>query len=393
DTSYYSEVPPTIQIKKFSVNRKDTKIKNSIKLKYFQNNVKFSFSGISFINEKEIKYKYILEGYDKKWSPFVKETNVAYNNLRNGKYTFKVLSYNKQGIPAKEPASVFFIILPPFWRTWWFISGASIIITGFLYLFYKLNLKAKIKQEKFIYEYDTSLKFKKEIIPEKDPSFRNVDIASIYLPSSRVGGNFYGYTWVNAKEKIMAIYIGDIEESGLHSIKDLVFLTTLLKVVAKSNGDSNEVLSKFNNILYRKDEKTINVNLSFSIFDITNRIISISNAGLGRPIMKRDDNVFLLNLPGPGLPIGVRKSLSYKNLKIELKKNDFILFFTNGLIKSRNKMNNEYGYERLEKIIQGYNIKKVTSKEIIEIISEDFNNFCSNVEQKEDVTLIALKLL
>ncbi len=56
-------------------------------------------------------------------------------------------------------------------------------------------------------------------------------------------------------------------------------------------------------------------------------------------------------------------------------------------------MNNEYGYERLEKIIQGYNIKKVTSKEIIEIISEDFNNFCSNVEQKEDVTLIALKLL
>ncbi|MCK4256000.1 hypothetical protein KAX35_03850, partial [candidate division WOR-3 bacterium] len=105
-----------------------------LKLPYNQNHITFDFIGISLTIPEKVRYRYMLEGFDKNWSPITKETYVTYSNLPSRKYTFNVKACNNDGLWNKKPLTYSFVIIPPFWRTWWFylfcvISGIGMILT------------------------------------------------------------------------------------------------------------------------------------------------------------------------------------------------------------------------------------------------------------------------
>jgi signal transduction histidine kinase len=64
-------------------------------------------------------YRYVLEGADKAWSePSDKSSTRNYFNLAPGHYKFRVSTRGFNGLWSKtEECS--FIILPPWWKTWW----------------------------------------------------------------------------------------------------------------------------------------------------------------------------------------------------------------------------------------------------------------------------------
>lgn len=114
---------------------------------YNQNHFKFYFSGQSYIDEKSIRYKYRLLGYDTTWS---KETNVSFKeftNLNDGDYTFEVVSANPEGEWDQTPARFRFILLPPFWKTVWFLSIIGVLGFGFIYLGYSLRTQVILRQK------------------------------------------------------------------------------------------------------------------------------------------------------------------------------------------------------------------------------------------------------
>jgi signal transduction histidine kinase len=47
--------------------------------------------------------------------------STSYPYLPPGNYRFEVIAVNNDGVESTEPAEIRFRILPPLWRTWWFI--------------------------------------------------------------------------------------------------------------------------------------------------------------------------------------------------------------------------------------------------------------------------------
>ncbi len=121
-------------------------------LPYNQNNVSFDFVGISTTIPEKVKYQYILEGADKKWSPSTYSNLATYTNLKYGTYTFKVLAANESGVWTETPVTFSFRIKSPIWLRWWFILGSSILIVGTVwYILYRrfraINLKIKLENQ------------------------------------------------------------------------------------------------------------------------------------------------------------------------------------------------------------------------------------------------------
>ncbi len=88
-------------------------------LPYNQNYLSFNFNGAQFSNPDKMVYRYILEGIDMNWSPISdKTTSENYRDLPPGSYNFQVASKGFNGIWSK-PAKFKFVIVPPWWRTWW----------------------------------------------------------------------------------------------------------------------------------------------------------------------------------------------------------------------------------------------------------------------------------
>lgn len=137
-----------ISITNFQLYYKDTVLKNKTHLAYDDNNITFNFSGICLTNPEKVNYSYLLEGFEKKWSPESKDRLAMYSNLPPGTYTFKVKSSNNEGVWNRTPATFTFIIDQPFWRTWFFLLSITIIFILALLFSIRLRIRRIQNREK-----------------------------------------------------------------------------------------------------------------------------------------------------------------------------------------------------------------------------------------------------
>ncbi len=105
-----------------------------IELPYEHNKVTFDFIGIETGKPWQVWYQYILEGYDKEWSPMTQQTNAVFGNISEGTYTFKVKARGVSGVWS-EPIIYTFRVLPPWYRTWWAYSvyGIAAFLSIYVY--------------------------------------------------------------------------------------------------------------------------------------------------------------------------------------------------------------------------------------------------------------------
>ncbi len=91
----------------------------NLKIPFKQNYLSFQFTASQLSNRDKTRYRYILEGFDKTWSPAISDAySKNYRDLPAGKYVFKVCSRGLYGNWSQH-AEISFTILPPWWNTWW----------------------------------------------------------------------------------------------------------------------------------------------------------------------------------------------------------------------------------------------------------------------------------
>lgn len=123
-----------------------------LRLPYNENYLSFDFIGLSFTVPEKVRYRYKLEGFDELWIPGGGSTYAGYPNLPPGRYTFKVIAGNSDGVWNKTPTSFYFEIVPPFWRTWWFYMLCVVGAAVSLYTAVKIRIRRLKKQQEILEE-------------------------------------------------------------------------------------------------------------------------------------------------------------------------------------------------------------------------------------------------
>jgi signal transduction histidine kinase/CheY-like chemotaxis protein len=94
----------------------------------------FSFAALTFSNPKSTTYQYMLQGADKDWSEWSKQTDANYSGLGPGRYVLRVRSRAYDGRDGQEGAFAF-VIAPPWYRT-----TAAYVIYVILFLLVAITL-------------------------------------------------------------------------------------------------------------------------------------------------------------------------------------------------------------------------------------------------------------
>ncbi|MFQ5335448.1 MAG: two-component regulator propeller domain-containing protein, partial [Flavobacteriales bacterium] len=144
----------------------------NLELPFSRNHLTFFFTAISFTNPDKVQYRYMLDGLDADWSPPSSESKVTFSGLPFGEYTFKVMAVNADGIWTEEPTTYHFIILPPWYRTYWFYIVCVIFIALTFYIYIKVRerklMKEKAVLERKVRERTAEVVKQKEEIEEKN---------------------------------------------------------------------------------------------------------------------------------------------------------------------------------------------------------------------------------
>jgi signal transduction histidine kinase len=122
-------------------------IPENLVLPYKHNNIGFDFNAIETGRNFLVKYQYMLQGYDKDWSPPSNVSSASFGNIHEGTYTFKLKALSPDGIWSK-PVEYTFKVLPPWWRTWWMYIVYVILIVAVLISSVWWNNRRIIAQKK-----------------------------------------------------------------------------------------------------------------------------------------------------------------------------------------------------------------------------------------------------
>ena len=115
---------------------------NTLTLTHRQSIFTFEFAALSYLAPKRNRYRYRLEGLETQWNEVDSERRVAtYTNLSAGKYVFRVLGSNNDGIWNNQGVSLAITVLPPWWSTWWFNTFAGLVVAGLILTVYRSRVR------------------------------------------------------------------------------------------------------------------------------------------------------------------------------------------------------------------------------------------------------------
>ena len=123
----------------------------TITAKYNKGELSFKFSSPHYYFFNDIKYFYRLKNYANSFTSIENEEKVAYNNLKEGRYTFEVYAQDKFG-NTSDISSLSIIITAPWFRTIWFRIGLIFFIGTFIVLIFKWRNNYLIKRNKALEE-------------------------------------------------------------------------------------------------------------------------------------------------------------------------------------------------------------------------------------------------
>jgi methyl-accepting chemotaxis protein/ligand-binding sensor domain-containing protein len=142
----------------------------------------FHFTALSLLFPGKVRFKYMLEGFDKDWIDAGARRSAFYTNIPPGEYVFRVKACNNDEVWNETGASLAFYFRPYFYQTWWFGLLCLGLVVGGAYQAYRMRIRSAEKREeelsKRIDEMVIDLKVAHEAtLAEKESVEKKVEIA------------------------------------------------------------------------------------------------------------------------------------------------------------------------------------------------------------------------
>jgi signal transduction histidine kinase/ligand-binding sensor domain-containing protein len=196
---------PQLLIEEMKINGKQTPVFQSpLRLSHEQRNFTFSVAAPSFIDEKQIKYSYLLTGSgNKEWSDTTTVADINLLNLSPGKYSLQIKAFFPSTSYSEKEIEFAFSILPPWWQTWWFRIGMGIAGIGALISSIRFYYRRKLEKQKAILEKQQAVEKERTRIATDMHDDLGAGLSTIRFLSEKVKRNSFSDVTKNDAEKIV----------------------------------------------------------------------------------------------------------------------------------------------------------------------------------------------
>jgi phosphoserine phosphatase RsbU/P len=115
--------------------------------------------------------------------------------------------------------------------------------------------------------------------------------------------------------------------------------------------------------------------------------VEITNAGHVPPLVARGREIE--RVASTGIPIGMFCDVRFGVSRLRLSRGDTVLLYTDGVNETLNEPGEEYGIDRLARLLAAEPSRKVS--DLIAACLRDVKTFRSGAAQADDLTLMALR--
>ena len=240
--------------------------------------------------------------------------------------------------------------------------------------------------EQFAEHLRTASAIQQHLLPQSDPELEGFDISGLLESSMSVSGDFYDF--VPFEDNRLGIVIADVRGKGIPAALLMVMIRTAMRLVCREDISPSSVLKRVNDLLVIDTTPDFFATMVYGILDPNSLTFTYSNAGHCYPILLKGEKIE--ELQTGGMILGCFGFAEFETETIELEMGNKILFYTDGLTEAETKAEEEfYGEERLKQVFKKNS--DLSADELCRKIREDLFDFCGTNQQKDDITIVAVK--
>ncbi len=247
--------------------------------------------------------------------------------------------------------------------------------------------KEALAKQKMEEELELARGIQRNLLPKEIPAYNNFDISVLNLTSQQVGGDYYDV--IPLDDNSFCISIADVSGKGVPAALLMANLQAFLKIICKQGMKLNEATALINDLVSENISDGKFITFFWMILENETKTINYVNAGHNPPLLIRDGKI--VKLDKGGIILGVMKTfVPYLSESIQLKKDDVLILFTDGVTEAKNIDDEEFSDEKLESL--SIEISSSNSNDIMNRIKDEVQAFAKGTTQSDDITLAVIKV-
>lgn len=249
----------------------------------------------------------------------------------------------------------------------------------------QMDLEKKVLEQ----ELDTARQIQEKVLPEHLPDIKNIDLAAKLIPAKQVGGDYYHIFKLDEEHSLWVV--ADVSGKGVPAA--LIVSTLHSSIQTYMNLDRDELnllalVETANKVLIDNTTPDKYATAWFGLYHAHENKLESINAGHNPPILFHEDSDEPTELEVGGIFLGAYP-LPYEKETIQMKKNDVLVFFTDGVTEAWNSREEDYDDWRLHRIVREFREKN--ARMILSAIENDVDMHVDGAPQSDDFTCIVVK--
>ena len=234
------------------------------------------------------------------------------------------------------------------------------------------------------------------LLPRKTPEIAGLKVTGMMIPAREIGGDYYDYIHTfrqqqGGEENRLGIVIGDVSGKGVAAGLIMATAKATLKGLSQQELTPKQILSQANSVLYEYTNGQKFMTLLYFQYLEKHRTLSYSSAGHEHILIYHADSAQVESIMSGGFMLGMIPDIGHflEDREIDIKPNDKVILYTDGVTEARNSEEVMFGLSRLATTVSKHGNK--SANELLASIKDEVYSFIGSREQYDDITLVVLE--
>ena len=225
------------------------------------------------------------------------------------------------------------------------------------------------------------------MIPHIFPPFperKDLDMSACLVSAKEVGGDLFDFY---IRDEKLHFCIGDVSGKGVPASLVMAVTRSLFRTVSAHEDSASKIVTTMNNSMADMNESSMFVTFFCGILDLKTGHLSFCNAGHNPPMIITD-NIRILEVQ-PNLPLGIMQGMTFVEQEANLKYDDALFLYTDGLTEAENNDHELFGEQRVDKVLR----TRRDSQGHLDAMKEAVAEFVGDAPQSDDLTMLFIHYL
>ena len=258
-------------------------------------------------------------------------------------------------------------------------------------------METQIEKNRMDVDLGLAREIQSMLLPREFPQVAGLEMASIYQPAQKVGGDLYDVFQID--ENRVGVAIADVAGKGVSASLVMAICQSNLRHFSKTIESPAALLNELNRVMLNELRPEMFVTVIYAVLDLSANELIFARGGHELPILVHAENgntpekVEFLGAEGMALGMVPEAIFSeaVKDCRIPFVKGDVLALYTDGVTEVVNREGVEFGNGRLADLLK--TLRSRSAKEMTHGILDRVALFSGSAVQSDDFTVVIAKHL